>query len=350
LPDFIEQFQDTIRGAQARKAPLRIRGGGTKDFYGVRLAGEVLDTRPYAGIVDYEPTELVLTARAGTPLSEVESALAGRGQMLPFEPPHFGPSATFGGSIAAGFSGPRRAYAGAARDFVLGVRMVNSRGEDLRFGGRVMKNVAGYDLSRLMAGSFGTLGLILEISVKVLPRPEVERTLVFEMDEARAIDAVNRWAGQPLPLSGSCHVGGKLHVRLSGAGLAVDAAQRKLGGASLADDAAFWHSVREQTHGFFSGAPALWRFSVKSTSAPLGVGATLFEWNGALRWVAGSIEPARAHEAAAKAGGHATLFRGTDKSAGIQRLTPALLVVHKKLKHAFDPEGIFGPGRIHPDF
>ena len=348
--ELIQSFQDVIRGAVARKAALRIRGGGTKDFYGARLAGEVLDTRAYAGIVDYEPTELVLTARAGTPLSEVETTLAGRRQMLAFEPPHFGPAATFGGCIAAGLSGPRRAYAGAARDFVLGVRLLNSRGEDLRFGGRVMKNVAGYDLSRLMAGSFGTLGLILDISVKVLPRPEIERTLVFEMDEARAIDAINRWAGQPLPLSASCHAGGRLHVRLSGAALAVDAAQRKLGGAPLADDSTFWRSVREQAHGFFAGAPALWRFSVKPTSAPLGLGPTLFEWNGGLRWVTAGIAPAQAHDAAAKAGGHATLFCGADKSAGIQRLSPALLVAHEKLKRALDPEGVFGPGRLHPDF
>ena len=185
--------------------------------------------------------------------------------MLPFEPPHYGPDATFGGCIASGFSGPRRAYLGAARDFVLGIRSLNTAGEDLQFGGQVMKNVAGYDVSRLMTGSFGTLGLILEISVKVLPLPDDEQTLRLEMNEAQAIETMNRLAGQPLPLSATCFVEDSLYIRLSGAASAVSAARKQLGGEAI-DGKEFWQSVREQTHPFFSHARPLWRLSMKSTT------------------------------------------------------------------------------------
>jgi len=329
---------------------MRIRGSGAKDFYGLALIGDVLDTRPCSGILEYEPTELVLTARAGTPLRDVEAALAKNRQMLPFEPPHFGAAATLGGSVACGFSGPRRAAAGSARDFVLGVRMLNGLGEDLHFGGKVMKNVAGYDLSRLMTGSFGTLGLITEVSLKVLPVPEQELTLRLEMDEAAALDSMSLWAGKPLPLSASCHVNGALYLRLSGAGSAVEAARRKIGGERVADGTTFWQSIREQTHPFFAGTAALWRLSIKPTTAPLGLGPQLIEWNGGLRWFSANISPSLAFETAQRAGGHATLFRGGDKRLGIQRLPTNLLAIHKKLKRVFDPEGILSPGRIHADF
>ena len=350
MQEVIEQFSETIRRAAAERKHVRIRGSGAKDFYGLALIGDVLDTRPCSGILEYEPTELVLTARAGTPLREVEAALAKNGQMLPFEPPHFGTAATLGGSVACGFSGPRRAAAGSARDFVLGVRMLNGRGEDLHFGGKVMKNVAGYDLSRLMTGSFGTLGLITEVSLKVLPVPEQERTVRLEMDEATALAQMNRWAGKPLPLSATCHVDGALYLRLSGAGSAVDAARMKVGGEPVSEGAAFWLSIREQTHPFFAGAAALWRLSIKPTSAPLGLGPQIIEWNGGLRWFAADLSPSLAFETAQRAGGHATLFRGGDKRLGIQRLQANLLAIHKKLKRVFDPEGILCPGRIHADF
>ena len=350
MQEVIEQFSETIRKAAAERRHVRIRGSGAKDFYGLALIGDVLDTRPYTGIVEYESTELVLTARAGTPLREVEAALEKNGQMLPFEPPHFGSAATLGGSVACGFSGPRRAAAGSARDFVLGVRMLNGVGDDLRFGGQVMKNVAGYDLSRLLTGSFGTLGLITEVSLKVLPVPQQERTLRLEMDEAAALDSMSRWAGKPLPLSASCHVDGSLYLRLSGADSAVEAAQKKLGGDPVADGAFFWRSVREQTHPFFAEAAALWRLSLKPSTAPLGLGPQLIEWSGALRWIAANLNPSQAFETAQRAGGHATLFRGGDKRLGIQRLPANLLAIHKKLKRAFDPEGILSPGRIHADF
>jgi glycolate oxidase FAD binding subunit len=350
MQELIQQLSETIRKAAAQQTQLRIRGSGSKDFYGLVLIGDVLDTRALRGVVDYEPTELVITARAGTPLREVEKALAYRGQMLAFEPPHFGPDATFGGCIASGFSGPRRAAMGSARDFVLGVRIVNGLGEDLRFGGQVMKNVAGYDLSRLLTGSFGTLGLITEVSVKVLPLPQEERTLRFALDEAAAIESMNRWAAKPLSLSATCHVDSTLYVRLSGAAAAVAASQRKLGGDIVEDADAFWQSIREQTHPLFRGAPALWRFSIRSTAAPLGLGQQMIEWNGGLRWIAADLDPSKVFDTAHKAGGHATLFRGGNKRHGIQQFSPGLLAIHKKLKRAFDPHGILGPGRIHADF
>lgn len=350
MHEAIQQLSETIRKAAAEQTLLRIRGSGSKDFYGLALIGEVLDTRALTGIVDYEPTELVMTARAGTPLREVEQALAQRGQMLAFEPPHFGPNATLGGCIGCGFSGPRRAAMGSARDFVLGVRMLNASGEELRFGGQVMKNVAGYDLSRLMTGSFGTLGVLTEISLKVLPLPEREITLLFELDETQAIASMNKWAGKPLPISATCHFDGALYVRLSGSAPGVAGAQAKLGGEAVADGPALWHSIREQSHPAFENAPALWRFSVKSTAAPLALGPQIMEWNASLRWVAADLDPARAFDIAHKAGGHVTLFRGGNNRHGIQQFSSTLLAVHKKLKRALDPQGIFGPGRIHADF
>jgi glycolate oxidase FAD binding subunit len=335
---------------------LRLRGGGSKDFYGQELAGETFDTSEYAGIVDYDPTELVITARCGTPLAEVESALAEKGQMLAFEPPSFGSSATVGGAIASGLSGPRRAYAAAVRDAMLGVRMLDGRGQDLAFGGRVMKNVAGFDVSRLMAGSLGTLGIILEASLKCLPVPKLEATRVFELGPDQAVRQINEWSAQPLPLSASCYHQGRLYVRFSGAAKAVDA---------LADADAFWTSVREQTHEFFARREAeapLWRISIQATTpyAELG-GEQLLEWGGALRWLRmppGAGDAARAgadatrlREWAQRYCGHATLFRAAEKSIGVfQPLPGPAMALHRRLKAAFDPAGIFNPGRLYAGF
>jgi glycolate oxidase FAD binding subunit len=354
MQHIVQEFSQTIHEAVSNKKPLRIRGGGSKDFYGGKLQGEILDTRPYSGIVQYEPTELVITARAGTPLAEIEAALKDRGQMLAFEPPYFGNRATLGGCIAAGLSGPRRAATGAARDFMLGVRMLDGHGNDLRFGGQVMKNVAGYDVSRLMSGSLGTLGLLLEVSLKVLPLPPAEATLRFELPEDKAIQMLNQWAGKPLPISASAYTGGELGLRLSGAAAAIEAACKKLGGARIDDAQAeqFWIGIREQTDTFFRSNTPLWRLSVKSTTPPLKLpGGQLIEWGGALRWLKSDVDAKTIRDAAASAGGHATLFRASDKSAGVfQPLTPALLKVHKQLKQTFDPAGIFNPGRLYPDF
>jgi glycolate oxidase FAD binding subunit len=351
----INTWRDRIRVAAAEHAPLRLVGGGTKDFYGQELVGERFDTTAHRGIVDYDPTELVMTARCGTPLIEIEQALANERQMLAFEPPHFGSNATLGGCIAAGLSGPRRPYAGAVRDTVLGVRMLDGRGDDLSFGGRVMKNVAGFDVSRLIAGSLGTLGVILEASLKCLPRPKVDLTIVQEMSADDAIRRFNEWGGMPLPLSATCWYRGRAAVRLSGAESAVSSAARRIGGDSLPDAAAFWSEVREQRHPFFGerGAP-LWRASVRSTAPlPAAGGETLIEWGGALRWLhAATPEDGPAVRAwAAAHGGHATLFRGADKSIGaFQPLPAAVLVLHQRLKAALDPVGIFNPRRMYAAF
>jgi len=349
MQNTIEYFQERVRN----RRPLRIRGGGTKDWYGQRLEGDILDTRDYTGIVDYEPTELVITARCGTLLTDIEAALAERGQMLAFEPPHFGPGATIGGAIASGLSGPRRANSGAVRDFVLGCTLLDGKGDVLRFGGQVMKNVAGYDVARLLAGSLGTLGLLLDVSVKVLPRAPREATLVFDgVAEIDAIRNLNEWAGQPLPMSASYWHDGVLALRLSGANAAVDNAIRTLGGDVMPDCARFWADLREQRHAFFEGDMPLWRLSVPSTVGAIVLGSPqLFEWGGAQRWLrapgdAASAERIRATVRAA--GGHATLFRCGDKSAGVfQPLAPAVARIHERLKAGFDRAGIFNPGRMY---
>ncbi|MDO8069569.1 glycolate oxidase subunit GlcE [Janthinobacterium sp. SUN206] len=350
-----EQFRQQILAASAAGRPLRLRGGGTKDWYGQQLAGEVLDTRAYAGIIDYEPTELVITARCGTPLAEIEAALAARNQMLAFEPPHFGPGATVGGVVASALSGPRRASAGALRDFVLGSVLMDGHGQRLAFGGQVMKNVAGYDVSRLLAGSLGTLGLILEVSLKVLPLPLREATLRLECAEIAALRMLNEWAGKPLPISASCWHDGVLSVRLSGAEAAVSAALTSLKGELLAaeDAAAFWLSVREQTHAFFAGAGSLWRLSLPPhASAVILMGRQLIEWGGAQRWLkldgdADAAGSQHIRQAVAALGGHATLFRGGDKAVGVfHPLAPAIEKIHQRLRHAFDPAGIFNPHRM----
>ncbi len=350
-------FAERIRAAGARRAPLRLRAGGTKDFYGGPLAGEVLDVGGHSGVVSYEPTELVVTARCGTPLAELEAVLARERQQLAFEPPHFSSAgagrATLGGCIAAGLSGPRRASAGAVRDFMLGVRLLDGRGRDLSFGGQVMKNVAGYDLSRLVAGSLGTLGLLLEVSLKVLPRPPAEVTLALEMPEARAIEQLNRWAGSPLPISATAWRDGELAVRLSGSESAIRSAVAQVGGERMDDGAAarFWEAIREHADPFFAGDEALWRLSVPSHAPAIDLpGAQLVEWGGALRWFRTGADAARVRDKASHAGGHATLFRGGDRAAGaFAPLPPALARLHRGLKAAFDPEGILNPGRMYPD-
>jgi len=353
MQDLVDHLASTIRDAAAQKRPLRIRGGGTKDFYGGELRGEVVDVTSYRGIVEYEPTELVITARAGTPLAEVEAALREKGQMLPFEPPHFGSGATLGGCVAAGLSGPRRAYAGAVRDFVLGVRLLDGKGEDLRFGGQVMKNVAGYDVSRLVAGSLGTLGVLLEVSLKVLPLPPMEATLMRACSEGEALESMNQWAGKPLPVSATSFHSGDFRVRLSGARPAIEAAIGKIGGTVVDPVPAsrFWTGIREQTDPWFEGGPSLWRLSVKSTTPPLRVPArNLIEWGGALRWLKTDADPVSVRSAAKAAGGHATLFRSGDKSAGaFHPLPEGLAAIHLRLKRTFDPAGILNPGRLYPD-
>lgn len=343
-------LQEQLLAAAADGTRLDIRGSGSKRDLGRPAAGIPLDVAGHRGIVSYEPKELVVTARGGTPLEELEAELARRGQMLAFEPPRFGPGATLGGTIAAGLSGPRRAYAGSARDFVLGTRVLTGRGEVLRFGGEVMKNVAGYDISRLMTGAWGTLGVLLEVSLKVLPRPAGELTLVQSRGAADALEALNRWAGRPLPVSATCHDGERLYVRLSGAESAVAQARAVIGGEALEDDAEFWSArIREQGHAFFAGAAPLWRLALPSAAPmPALPGKWLIEWNGGQRWLRSDAEAEAIRSAAARLGGHATLFRHGDRAGPVFHPLPTpLLELHRRLKHAFDPQGLLNPGRMY---
>ncbi len=284
--DITAALQEAVRRAADNKTPLQIIGSGSKAFYGRSTQGLPLQLGAHRRIVEYEPSELVITACAGTPLAEIEAALAEHNQMLAFEPPHFSGSATLGGTLACGLSGPRRPYAGAARDFVLGMKIINGNGELLSFGGQVMKNVAGYDVSRLMVGALGTLGVLLEVSLKVLPRPAEELTLVHEAAADEAIRTMNEWAGHALPLSACAYDGIHLYVRLSGTDTALHAARLKLGGERIDDGAAYWTSVREHRHDFFSSAAPLWRLSVPPAAAPIDLpGQWFLDWGGAQRWL-----------------------------------------------------------------
>ena len=421
----LRELRERVKAAHQERRPLCLRGAGTKDFYGEnasagatltasdpinalgsslggptvnsttpdgsRVEGRgpaptLLDLRPYRGIVDYEPSELVITARCGTPLSEIEAALADRGQFLAFEPPSFGGDPTIGGVIAAGLSGPRRMYAGAARDFVLGATLLDARGQTLRFGGQVMKNVAGFDVSRLLCGSLGILGIITEVSLKVLPRPRAEETLRFEMPAREAIDAFNRWSGQPLPLSGAAWCAGVAWIRLSGAASAVRAAHERLGGERVdpAEATKWWDALRHCAHPVFNST-TLWRLSVPDTTPPLDLpGEPLIDWGGALRWYADlsdnaptslndsapasgttdirsdratpasttSRRPTDSRQAnprqiASAANGTALCWRGTPPTEGrFHPLQPAVAMLHRRLKDRFDPHSIFNPGRL----
>lgn len=342
------QLADRVRDAAANATPLEILGGGSKAFYGQPVSGDTLDIKPYRGIVEYEPSELVISVRAGTPLREVEAALAERGQMLPFEPPYFGDNATIGGCVAAGLSGPARAYRGSVRDFVLGVRIIDGLGRDLRFGGKVIKNVAGYDTSRLMTGALGTLGAITQISFKVLPLPLSEETIQFDMPAGKAIEQMNRWAAQPLPLSATYHAGDRLWVRLSGTSSAVAAAKKKLGGETVVSPNELWRGVREQTGEFFASQLPLWRLSVPSVAAPIKLSGTqVMEWGGAQRWLVSDKHHETIRKIVTELGGHATRFRN-QRGAGtaFQSLAPAIAVIHRRLKSTFDPRGILNRGRL----
>lgn len=352
MSDFIEKAQARIRAAHANGTPLRIRGGGSKDFFGGELIGDVLDTRAHSGVIAYDPSELVLTVKAGTPLAEVEATLAAAGQCLPFEPPHLGSAATVGGCVASGLSGPRRPYAGAVRDYLLGVTVIDGRGESLRFGGQVMKNVAGFDTFRLQAGAMGTLGLITEVSFKVLPRPESDETLVFEADARSAIATMNKLAGQPLPLAAAVHDAGRMLLRLAGNPAAVRAAVARLGSERLPDAAAYWTSIREYSHPFFAGAAPLWRLAVKPTAPVLARagGDELIDWGGGQRWLRTTLPVDAVRALAAQHGGHATAHRGVDRQHAFQPPAPAVMALHRRLKATFDPAGILNRGRLYPDF
>jgi glycolate oxidase FAD binding subunit len=370
--DISQQLQQQIQQACKQATAQRIVGGNSKAFYGradERMASaEILDVSSHRGVLSYEPTELVITARAGTPLNEIEKLLDDNGQMLPFEPPAFADTATIGGTIACNLSGPRRAYAGAARDFLLGCKIINGKGEILTFGGEVMKNVAGYDVSRLMAGAMGTLGVLLEVSLKVLPKAEMESTQLFHCPAAEALEKIHAWWQTPLPLSASSFHDCVLRIRLAGATEAVKAAINVIGGETVentGDNAArYWQDLKEQRLAFFNTDKPLWRLSIASDTASLGLPAeydkddSLYEWGGALRWFKSDVPAEAMQRAAAAIDGHAVLFRHPDPHHGQQQqeqqavfqpLSPGLLRIHKNLKLAFDPQNILNPGKLYPE-
>ncbi|PLZ04279.1 glycolate oxidase subunit GlcE [Burkholderia sp. WAC0059] len=345
-----------VERALRERRPLRIRGGDTKAFLGRPVAGDEIDTRTHRGVVSYDPTELVVTARAGTPLAELTAVLEASGQMLPCEPPAFGEAATVGGMVASGLSGPRRPWAGAVRDYVLGCRVVTGHGKHLRFGGEVMKNVAGYDVSRLLAGSQGCLGLITEVSLKVLPQPRARESVVLELDAAEALRRLSAWRRAALPVSGACHVDGRLHVRLEGGAGSVTAALAGIGGAPL--DAAFWDDLREHRLAFFADPRPLWRLSVPATAplAPL-PGDALIDWAGAQRWLKSEADAGTIRALATAAGGHATRFRAAAQASGsnitdteiFTPLAAPLLRLHQRVKQQLDPQHLFNPGRLYAE-
>ncbi|MGA8864628.1 MAG: glycolate oxidase subunit GlcE [Gallionella sp.] len=357
--DTSNELQQQVLEALRYLTPLTIVGGGSKSFLG-RTTGRAqpVETGKHRGIVEYDPRELVLTARSGTPLSEIEAALNQAGQMLAFEPPHFGPigtlDATLGGTIACGLSGPRRPYSGSARDFVLGCRMLNGRGEILRFGGQVMKNVAGYDVSRLMAGAYGTLGVMLELSLKVLPRPPASITVTHECSAAEAISSMSALLGKPYPVDAACYHGGSCHVRISGSEQGVKEARMKIPGDALADADTFWHALREHQLPFFERSSTLYRIVVKPATPPLEIaGSWLLDWGGAQRWLYSEEDAEAIRHRVAGIGGHVTVFRRgaqteeTSQPQIFQPLSGPLLAIHQRLKAGFDPKTLFNRGRFY---
>ncbi len=349
MADIATQLQDQINTARLEGSALSIVGGGSKGFMGRDGSGSLLNVGAHSGIVSYQPVELVLTARAGTPLSEIDAVLEPHNQMLSFEPPNYQDRSTLGGTLACNLSGPSRPWSGSIRDHVLGIRLLNGKAEHLRFGGQVMKNVAGYDLSRLQAGAMGTLGVITEVSLKVLPKPACTLTLTQEMGLDQAIRVMNQRAAEPKPISAACWLAGRLYLRLSGARSAVESTAQQWPGQQLEDDTLFWRGLRDQQLDFFSGDQPLWRFSVKSTAAHLDVvGDWLLDWGGAQRWLRAPGELVQMEVLAAAAGGQVSLYRGGNRQAEVFHRQPqALQSIQQRIKTSFDPDAVFNPGRLY---
>ena len=347
--DISTALQQQVLDALQDASPLDIVGGSSKSFLGHAGHQMQIDVSSHRGIVDYDPRELVMTARSGTTLNDIEAALAEAKQMLAFEPPHFGSSATLGGTIACGLSGPRRPYSGSARDFVLGSKLLNGRGEILGFGGRVMKNVAGYDISRLMAGAFGTLGIMLEISLKVLPRPPASITVASACSPAEALASMCGLLSKPYPVDGACYHGERSYVRISGSTQAVMEARNKIPGDIVDDAEKFWHALREHELPFFKRGGTLYRIMVKPATAPLNIeGSWLLDWGGAQRWLYSNEDIAAIRHRVEQAGGHVTIFRSDENVSEIfQPLSAPMLAIHQRLKAGFDPKNIFNRGRLY---
>ena len=345
--DQTQALTEAVQGAANTHRPLRLVGGGTHEFYGRAVDGKTLSIAGHKGIIDYDPSELVITARAGTLVSEIEALLAENQQMLAFEPPRFGPSATLGGAVATGLSGPRRPFAGALRDFVLGARILDGRGQSLHFGGTVFKNVAGFDAFRLMAGAQGGLGLILDVSLRVTPKPRSERALVLDLGSEAARLRVVDMMRHPLPLSGAFHDGERLHLRLSGGEAAVTGLARDLGGED--EPMAVWQDIANLAHPALAGDGPLWRIAIGQTRIAPADWGPVWDWAGGVRWIRQEIDAPNLWDAAAALGGHATLFRGP-RDQVFQSLAPAVRRLHERLKTAMDPFGIFNPGRLYEGF
>ena len=361
MNDVSKLIQEQVAEAYQTNNPVVLTGNGTKNFYGHPSDGTPLIVSQHQGVISYEPTELVITARAGTPLNEIEELLDNNGQQLAFEPPHFKiehtdseeqRDASLGGTIACGLSGPARANNGAARDFVLGCEIINGKAEQLKFGGQVMKNVAGYDVSRLICGSIGTLGVILNVSLKVLPKPEMTTSLSFSLSRDEAYLKLRELNNKPYPITASCYFDGQLSIRLAGNSQAIKATQNKIGGDIIDNDLKFWESIKEQQHTFFDTKQTLWRISTKPFS-PLNIDidkdtGCLTEWHGALHWVKTNTPAKILRQHVEKIGGHATIFRnGSAQDEIFHPLTTPLFSIHKNLKHAFDPADILNRNKIY---
>jgi glycolate oxidase FAD binding subunit len=345
LAQMLEQVSDAVSGS----TPVSIVGGNSKHGIGREQVGEPISVSEYSGVVDYQPTELVVTVRAGTKMAELREVLAEKDQMLACETPEFDGVATVGGALACAQSGPSRPWWGSIRDQVLGVRLINGKAEHLRFGGQVMKNVAGYDVSRLQVGAMGAFGILTEVSLKVLPRPEGSKTVRRQLDADAAIRVMNEVSMTPLPLAGACWFDGDLYLRLAGQASVINALVAELEGDVLADDENIWAALREQSLPFFAGAEDLWRLSVRANSSHLkSDGDCLIDWGGARRWLSGTNQREELERFALSAGGEVTQVRGGDRGAEI---FPALGAAHQvmlqRLKLAFDPGAIFNRGRLY---
>jgi len=347
MSDQSENISCIVEEACNQKQALKIVAGNSKHFYGRNIQAKTLSLQRHFGIEEYEPSELYITARSGTSLHEINQTIAEQNQILPCEPALFGNQATIGGLIASGLSGPRRASAGSVRDCILGTKIINGNGQPLSFGGRVMKNVAGFDVSRLMCGALGTLGVITSVTMRLLPMPEEEQTLVLNIDCAAAIKLMNQWASTPAPISATFYDGENLFFRLSSSHTAIEACKKKIGGDVIENSGDFWNSIKEQSHAFFQHDDPLWRLSVPPSTHDLNLpGKNAMEWNGALRWYCGDCAESAIRSKASEIGGQASLYKGTNVESIFHPLSETSMKIHKNLKHVLDPVGILNPGKM----
>jgi glycolate oxidase FAD binding subunit len=354
IPEFHARLKDKVTVARTTGQPLLIQGSNSKSFYGRHCVGEPVDMTACSGVIHYDPTELVITAHAGTSIKEMEETLAREGQMLPFEPPCISETATLGGIVATGLSGPRRPYTGSVRDYILGTRCLTGWGEILKFGGEVMKNVAGYDVSRLMTGAMGTLGIILDVSLKVLPQPKFELALCKTMTITEAMNVMCEFTGKSLCISGAAYQDGLVRFRLSGKQVAVEKAWKSLGMQEDRDGLDYWQGLRNHTLDFFNREKGsnLWRLSVPANTSAMDIqGDLLIDWGGAQRWYYSEQPAEDIWQIAESIGGHATLFRRSNNAKEVfQPLSPVMHKLHQQLKQAFDPDRIMNRGRMYADF